>query len=225
MGIVCRFVDAVLARHYRMIPGGVPPEMLDPTIVPHTDWVGWKPIPSTVTDTDLDDLEHHYGFHYPPLYRELLKTVHYLELTWIGCDFVEHVIGRWRQKLEQLYQSCQGDRILGRGLLPFGSETRLAAGPACFDTRYRLPNGDCPVVFWDRERVDTQREINVLFSSCERMFRCLTFAAEVPMPFDRIRREDPPQVAAEKRGLMAQFLALDPEGAGGPGRAYWTAGG
>jgi hypothetical protein len=225
MEVVRRFVDVALVKHYRMAPGPVPPEMLDPTVTPQDGWVGWKPVPSTVTDADLNSLEAEYRFRYPPLYRELLQTVHYFELTWIGFHFVPHVVGLWRQELVRLYRACAGDRILGRGLLPFGSESSLDAGPACFDTRYRRPDGDCPIVFWDHEWIGSDREISPLFSSSERMFRCLTFAAEAPIPFTYRASEDPPSLVAEKRALMAQFLALDPDGAGGPARAYWTAGG
>lgn len=225
MSVVRRFVDAVLAKHYRMIGGPVPPEMLDSTIEPRDDWVGWKPVPSTVTDADLDELEYQYGFRYPPLYRELLRTVHYFGLSWVGFVFAAHVIGSWRETLEQLYQACNEPRILGRGLLPFGSELDLGAGPVCLDTRHRFPNGDCPVVFWDHEWIGKEREISPLFSSSERMFRCLTYAAEAPIPFTYRANEDPPTVVAEKLALMRQFLLLDPEGAGGPARAYWTGGG
>jgi hypothetical protein len=35
--------------------------------------------------------------------------------------------------------------------------------------------------------------------------------------------DDDPTLLPRKRALLAQFLAIDPEGAGGPARDYWTA--
>jgi len=99
----------------------------------------------------------------------------------------------------------------------------MDAGPVCFDFQARYPNGDCPVVFWDHEWVKTDREVRLLFSSSERMFRCLTFVAKCDVRFvygDPY--EDSEEELAEKGRLLAEFLELDPDGAGGPAREYWS---
>jgi hypothetical protein len=220
------FVDAAiesLRRQDRLRSSGhVPADMVDPDQQVRGDWVPWRPIPSQVTDADLDELEAGLGLKYPRLYRELLKNVHYVMLTEFGVRFFGHESDSWRAELENAYRyAWKPMRIVGAGLIPFGSECLLDAGPVCFDTR-RMVNGDCPVVYWDHEAVGTNREIAPMFSSVDRMFRCLTFAAEHDELFVNRENESDRASVALKRELLEQFLALDVDGAGGPAREYWT---
>ena len=70
------YVDAaaeqLLRRGLRMTPLNVPLEMRDQSISVESDWVGWKPIPSTVTDADVAELEEMAGGTFPPAYRAFL---------------------------------------------------------------------------------------------------------------------------------------------------------
>jgi hypothetical protein len=70
--VVTGFVDAAVAQLRRLDlmrwPGKLPEPMRDASIPASSDWVGWKPIPSTVTDTDLDLLERETGLAFPPLW-------------------------------------------------------------------------------------------------------------------------------------------------------------
>jgi hypothetical protein len=51
----------------------MPEEMRDPSL-DHDDWLGWRPIASTVTDEDLDRLEQRIDLAYPPPFcRQLLE--------------------------------------------------------------------------------------------------------------------------------------------------------
>jgi len=55
------------------------------------------------------------------------------------------------------------------------------------------------------------------------MFRAFTLCAENDVNFFYHDPEyDAPDELPEKRRLLRDFLALDPEGAGGPARDYWT---
>lgn len=115
------------------------------------------------------------------------------------------------------------DSLIKIGLIPFANESRIDAGAVCFDTRLRLENGDCPVVFWDyMAATDSGEEINPMFSSGEAMFRCLNFMAAAPIDFLFHDEENEPGNLELKQKLMAEFLALDPTGAGGAARDYWT---
>jgi hypothetical protein len=226
LDITEKFVDAALAklrRHdmMRLPHPKMPNEMRDPTIDSTNDWIGWKAVPSTVNDADLDELEGEIQMRFPPSYRRFLKTAHFLALSEVGIRFVEHPIHTWSDILRSQYRDW-GQGLFSLGLIPFGYESMMDAGPACFDTRTRSVNGECRVVFWDLEWKGTDQEINPLFSSSEKMFECLLFAELTDVNFIYHDDNDDPTLLSRKRDLMSQFLALDPYGAGGPARRYWT---
>ena len=67
-------------------------EMRDTTIACESrGWVGWKIVPSTVTDDELNALEARLGLKYPPLYRSFLQTYHFYELG--ELRFCQHALG------------------------------------------------------------------------------------------------------------------------------------
>jgi SMI1/KNR4 family protein SUKH-1 len=225
--LVTNFVDAALAQLRRLDlmrrPGKLPDEMRDSSIAPCDDWVGWRAIPSTVTDADLDALERETGLTYPPLYRDFLQYLHFVDLTERGLRFEPHRCHDWRETLRAAYfRSWLRERILDVGLLPFGSEAMMDAGPACFDTRRRMADGDCAVVFWDHEWVGTDKEVQPMFSSSRKMFECLALIASVDFDFFYDVGDEDSSLLPQKRELLAKFLSLDQDGAGGPARAYWT---
>lgn len=225
--IVRTFVDGAVAQLKRQglqrSPGGLPSDMIDSSVKPQDDWLGWQPVPSTVADDELDELERETGIQFPPSYRALLKYRHFIDLTELGCRFERHPSEGWHEVLRAAYfQSWPQERILGIGLLPIGSETFMDAGPVCFDSRSRGVDGDCPVVFWDHEWVETPREIRPLFSSGRKMFECLAFATKTDVRFVSHFEDDNLSELSEKKQLLRQFLDLDPTGAGGLARDYWT---
>jgi hypothetical protein len=225
--LVTNYVDAALAQLRRLdlmrLPGKLPEQMRDSSIPPLDDWVGWKPISSTVTDSDLNALEHETGLAFPPLYRDFLQYQHFAALTEQGVRFEPHLCDEWRGILRKAYfRSWPRERILDLGLLPFGDEALMDAGPVCFDTRRRVADGDCPIVFWDHEWVGTKKEVQQMFSGCRKMFECLSLVAATDVRFIYHDEDDDPSLLRQKREILARFLALDPEGAGGPAREYWT---
>jgi hypothetical protein len=224
--IVTSFVDASLkqlnALNLMCCPDPKMPEaMRDFSRPASNDWLPWKPIPSTVLDSDLDELENEIGLKFPPLYRDFLQYLHFYDLpSCIGWE--PHVIDRWKKQLRQIYKGWYPERIMGKGLIPFGSESFADAGPVCFDTRQRLPDGDCPIVFWDHEWVKTEKEIQPLFSSMTKMFACLKFEAETEIRFVYHDESDKHEDLPKKKYLLNEFLSIDPTGAGGIARNYWT---
>ncbi len=55
------------------------------------------------------------------------------------------------------------------------------------------------------------------------MFECLLFLAASEMNFCYHDPEaDPAEALPRKQRLLAKFLAMDVDGAGGPAREYWT---
>lgn len=225
--LVTNYVDLALAQLRRIDlmrwPGKLPDLMRDSSITPSEDWVGWRPIPSTVTDADLDALERETGLAFPPLYRDFLRYRHFVDLTEVGVRFERHLCHDWRETLRKAYlRSWPRELVLDVGLLPFGDESFMDAGPVCFDTRHRIVDGDCPVVFWDHEWVGSNKEIRLMFSSCRKMFECLSLVAATDLRFIYHGEDDDPSLLPQKSELLTQFLSLDPDGAGGPAREYWT---
>lgn len=224
---VIEFVDAAIAQLRRLdlmrTPGKLPELMRDSSTPSSSDWIGWKPIPSTVMDADLDSLERETGLAFPPLYRDFLQYRHFVGLTEEGIRFERHMCHDWQETLRKAYfHSWPRNRILDVGLLPFGAEALMDAGPVCFDTRHRIADGDCPVVFWDHEWVGSNKEVQQMFSSCRKMFECLSLVATTDFSFIYHDGDDDSSLLPQKRDLLARFLSLDPDGAGGPAREYWT---
>lgn len=221
-----QLIDAMLEKSrrtdtMRLPTSGIPAEMRDAGIPSEDDWSVWKPIDSNVTDADLDRLETIYEMRYPPLYRALLKYKHYLELVEGGVSFARHSSRDWELDLYNLYQCWIPKRMIDIGLIPFGDEALMDAGPVCFDVRSQ--SDDPPVVYWDHEFVGTDKEVAPMFSSTTAMFRCLTFAASHDVDFwHHDPTEDDSEELPEKIALLRQFLSLDPSGAGGVALNYWA---
>ncbi len=224
--LVRDYVDAALhprGAGLRFTPDpDMPRAMQDTSRMQTDDWRPWKPVQSTVTDEQLDSLEESIQLRFPPSYRAFLKYRHFYRLTEGGVRFEQHVIGRWEDTLLDAYDSWDPELIVGAGLIPFGSESFMDAGPVCFDTRNRLQDGECPVVFWDHEGIGTEEEVRPMFSSSLKMFEALRFIAENGSAFFHYDEKDGPAAVAEKVRLLRRFLEIDPEGAGGPAREYWT---
>ena len=224
--LVSCFIQAALARLkslglMKRPMRDMPSAMRDSMVKQDDVWVPWKPVASTVSDSDLDTLERTIRLAYPPAYRHFLKILHFYDLCG-SVDFFRHPVDKWRAELLGQYKSWLPKRIVGAGLIPFGRETKMDAGPTCFDTGRRLPNGDCPVVFWDHEWVGKDKEVQPLFSSSIKMFECLLMEVEAPDGFVFHYPGDQEPPLSWKKKQMKRFLEIDPEGAGGPGRSYWT---
>jgi|GEM_PF-676873 hypothetical protein len=201
----------------------MPAEMRDHTRQASSDWLPWQAIASSVTDQDIADLETHFGGSLPPHYVTFLKYRHFYGLTECGVRFERHIIGRWKEDLLILYDKYKPHFPSNSHLVPFGYETFMDAGPVCFDFRSRTTNGDCSIVIWDHEWVGTDQEVKPLFSSTQKMFESLIFVANAEIGFVYgDPDEDTEQELVHKGHLLAQFLSIDPDGAGGPARDYWT---
>ena len=116
--VVTSFVDAAIAQLRRLDlmrwPGKLPEPMRDASIPSSKDWVGWKPISSTVTDADLDALERETGLAFPPLYRDFLQDRHFVSLTETGVRFERHCA---RTRGRQRHRRQDERHARGRGRL------------------------------------------------------------------------------------------------------------
>ena len=184
----------------------------------------WQPISSTFGNSDIAWLESRVGVRLPEVYTEFLKYKHFLEMRVGPVDFFRFAPATWRSDFEDEYSNWAPERILGTGLVPFGLECFAEAGPVCFDTRIDCVKADYPVVFWDHEWVGTGQEVRPMFSSASAMFRCLRSCVGGPTSgwFFHADEGESAEMTASKRQRLAEFLELDPNGAGGPARQYFT---
>ncbi len=226
--IVTMYVDCALAGLRRSdtmrVPDPrMPVEMRSVDRPQRDDWIPWNAIDSTVSKSDIEELELHFGGPLPKLYAALLEYKHFYELTESCLRFEQHLVGRWKDDLLSKYDWLREHVRCGSHLVPIGEESFMDAGPVCLDFGQRRSDGDCAIVFWDHEWVGTDKEINPMFSSSTKMFECLLFEAESLVDFLHLDSETDTQESVElKRKHLFDFLAIDPEGAGGNAREYWA---
>src|SRR5690606_34546795 len=120
------------------------------------EWQPWQPIPSTVTDDDIEWLQRRVSVPLPGAYLALLRHKHFLNLQVEPVRFFRFIPELWRESFEEEYSGWDPDAVLAARLIPFGHECMADAGPVCFDARVACAEADYPVVFWDHEWVGTE---------------------------------------------------------------------
>lgn len=206
-------VQELIERFYRAFerdPGrlriprtqDLPSAMLGEEPVP-PPWVSWKVIPGGVSISACRQWEDAHGVRLPDSFRTWFLARHTLALD---CGLFRLAVSPSNRPFADLEELLEWEvpLIRTRQLFPIGDEGLRDAGPLCLDLRERKP--EPPVVFWD---ADEDRVSPVIFSGFAKLLEGVAFAMEN----DLAVFEDP--------ALMDAFLALDPEGAGGPGAAYW----
>ncbi|UOQ55297.1 SMI1/KNR4 family protein [Hymenobacter cellulosivorans] len=180
INLVHQFVDTALEKwrqadlmHFP--DADMPLEMRDEARVADEDWTPWKPIPSTVTNSDLQELEAQIHLPYPALYKEFLRYKHFYELwTEQEINFFRHGIHEWKEELIRHYfQSGVPAKLIGQGYIYFADYSDW--GIVCFDTRHQNPEDqDCPIVMIDHELLlDDPVPMKTLYPSFAAMMRSL----------------------------------------------------
>lgn len=212
------------ARAYAPLRTVHTPELPEELLVDAPDafgWVGWEPRLNQGLEPNYAEIERVTGVALPPSYRRWHARYLTLDLD----------LGPFRlfgatppDPLAQLREALDGEdqeaRLRQLRLLPFGSEEVHEAGPLCFDGRAFAPDGEMPIVYWDRDRfreddpeAAPDEELGpVVFSSFPRLLACAVHLLGAPVgdPVARARR-------------ILDFTRIDPEGAGSEGGfAYWT---
>ncbi|RZK30098.1 MAG: SMI1/KNR4 family protein, partial [Hymenobacter sp.] len=139
------------------------------------DWLPWKPIPSTVTERDLHELERRMGLRYPALYKEFLRYKHFYEF-WSEqeINFFRHGIYEWKDNLlAHYFASWDPAKLIAQGYIYFADYADW--GIICFDTTKQRPgDNDCPVILIDHELLyEEPLPLKTLYPSFEAMMRSL----------------------------------------------------
>ena len=187
--IMQQFVDAALESWrqsglMRLFDPAMPVEMRDETRPVVDGETPWKPIPSTVTERDLEELEEQITLRYPALYKEFLRYQHFYEL-WPEKEitFFPHGIYAWKDRLLDAYfNSWDPTNLIERGYIYFADYSDW--GIVCFDTNHQRPgDNDCPIVLIDHELLhDEPLPTNVLYPSFADLMQVLRSAQENPSP-------------------------------------------
>ncbi len=204
--LIARFFAAFAANPDRLrIPRGpdLPPDMLAEEKLP-PPWVRWKLVPSRLAPAKFKDWEDDHGLHLPESFRAFFLTHHSLQLD---CAIVRLACSPSNKPFADLDELLEWDEppIRARQIFPIGDEALGHAGPLCLDLREKVE--EPPVVYWDAEAEEISAPI---FSSFPKLLELTAYALETELKL------------FEDDALMQTFLGLDPEGAGGPGKAYWT---
>lgn len=168
--------DLMLSPHPSM-----PVEMRDETRAAEDDWIPWKPIPSTVTDADLRELEERLNRRYPNLYKAFLQYKHFYELWSKKITFFRHGIYEWKAELlDRYFTFMDPARLIGQGYVYFADYDDW--GVICFDTNQQNPqDGDCPVILIDHDQLHTEPlPMETLYPSFADMLRDLVAQQQNP---------------------------------------------
>ena len=147
---IARFVD-VFVSTTASVAVGVPDDMRV-GVANSGGWATWKPVSSRISEPQLEALEAQIHMAFPPLFKALL-----LDRCLLMTDFVVRLprtpSDAPLRELRRSLRLVEDDSYFStHGYLPFGDDSN-DAGPVCFDTTRRLPDGDCPIVVVDHERI------------------------------------------------------------------------
>ncbi|WP_172253275.1 SMI1/KNR4 family protein [Saccharibacillus deserti] len=165
--IEARFRDGKFGMLFYDVEDNIPADMLDSEReVPEAlrdeeeeGWRFWQPVPSTIADREIDELEARIGAAFPPSFRAVLLADHLVSWTSAGLADGEggYVGGCMSFSLPTLATDLRlsgleanaaenWGRLIEAGYLPFaiGEDGQ---GPVCFDLERRGADGDCPVVW------------------------------------------------------------------------------
>ena len=189
ISIVHQFVDENIEELkqndlMRLPHPNMPLEMRDETKEAHSDWMPWRAIVSTVSDSEVTELESKINLRYPVLYIEFLRYKHFLELLPVAeITFFEHSVSAWKQVLlDHYYKSWLPEKLIKQGYLYFADYSDW--GIVCFDTNEQTQeDGDCPIIMIDHEALyDNPVPKESLYPSFVVMMQSLLETQQNPQP-------------------------------------------
>ena len=98
--IIDNHLNKWIEKGIHSLPGRIEPEMANPNEPMNEEgWQKWYPIDSTVTDTEIEELEKQLNFKLPKDYKIFLKHKHFYELYIYEARFSGHIIRDWKRHL------------------------------------------------------------------------------------------------------------------------------
>src|SRR5579885_577741 len=157
--------------------------LVDPT--PNkSGWVEWKLVPQmTSLEPAMLALEKEVGIGLPTSFKDWLSRYYTLDMDIAiarlpACPS-NNPLGPLRERI--FGSGYHSERPRALGLLPFGAEAKMDAGPLCFDTRQARADNGWPIVYWDHDFDKRPEEIGpMIFSSFAKLIECATHFLEIP---------------------------------------------
>ena len=199
-----------------------PQEMIVRPVGHSPGWVEWKLMPCNVDLAGpFTALERQLGHSWPSSFKEWYGAFFTLDMDLSIVRLPENPSNAPLQPLEKRVAKPdpfdQAARSLG--LIPFGDEAMMDAGPICFDPRGGSDPNRWPVTYWDHEWAGTDQQIGQpIFSCFEKLIECCTHYMEAAAG----AKASGDDLLRIRGTLLRSMITLDPDGAGGPGREYWT---
>jgi len=204
-----------------------PGEMIVRPVEDSKGWVEWKLIPCDrgVMERVLLDIEARAGVSLPGSFKEWYSTYYTLAMDCSVVRLPENASNRpGVGLLEFLMGSGEfSSRPRELGLIPFGDEGMMDAGPICFDARGGGEADGWPIRYWDHEWVGKKKEIGpAIFSSFGKLVEGVTACMEA---FAAVKESRPGKSSTwldYRDECLEALMVADPAGAGaGEGRRYW----
>lgn len=152
-------IPAIIDKHLQLwvdkglnaLPKKTEPEMANSNEpMDEEGWQTWYPINSTVTDSEIEDLEQQLGYRLPDSYKTFLKHKHFCELYISEAHFSGHEIRSWRRHLiDMAFDGYPREFLIDKGYIPFADWSDW--GLLCFDTNNSGAGNEYPIVRWDHE--------------------------------------------------------------------------
>jgi hypothetical protein len=152
--IIDRQLQILIDKELNALPSNIEPEMANANEpMDNEGWQKWYPIESTVTDSELEELEMQLHFKLPTSYKAFLKHKHFYELYISEARFSGQEIKNWKRHLvDMAYDGYPQEFLIDKGFIPFADWSDW--GLLCFDTNKPAKDNEFPIVLWDHERWD-----------------------------------------------------------------------
>lgn len=110
----------------------------------------WKPILSTVTDEEINELESYFKHPLPDSYKRFLKHKHFLELNLggYGVGFFPNIPGELVSKNKEIIEDSYWN-LINRNFLPFAHLSDY--GVLAFDANVKSAENNYPIVTLSHE--------------------------------------------------------------------------
>ena len=123
----------------------------------------WVPIPTQITEQEIEALEDIVKCSLPKSYRFFLQYRFFFELYIDELNMYNHTAARWKKEIvDRVLNGYPRKFLMDKGYLPFAGYSDW--GNLCFDTNQNRPGNEYPVVLWDHDSPDGVTPISDSFT-------------------------------------------------------------
>jgi SMI1-KNR4 cell-wall len=135
----------------------IPIEMVDTSIESDGEYIGWKAIPSTITDSAINELEERIRFKLPDSYKGFLKYKHFAELHLedTAIQLAKNLPKSCLEKLiEMNFETLETEYIIEQGYFYFADFQDY--GLLAFNFNKPKENNEYEIVFIHHEDLENK---------------------------------------------------------------------